>query len=237
VQPGRPVTASNSAGGARDARLTGPQSEWGLRCAMVATISYTDGPLPLAKRRLGDAVAALADPQPVVIASVYRWQTPIYLELRHALNGSKTYRTGVQRSLLPCRVDVLALVIDIDRTSTGWLPDGKGGTLGRLHQLAGKAWRPQDCDLLAGYTDRLECWVLTAAELLRPTARVFLVDTPCPCCGARSAYVRNADGERARQPALKVSEDGAVCGACKARWNPGQFGLLARLLGCPPLPT
>ncbi len=203
---------------------------------MVA-ITSTDGPLALSRRRLGDAVAALADPQPVAVAGVYRWQTPIYLELRQALNGSKTDRTGVQRSLLPCRVDVLALVIDIDRTSAGWLPEGKDGTLGRLRRLAGKAWRPQDCDLLAGYTDRLECWVLTATELLRPTARVFLVGAACPCCGACSAYVRNAEGERARQPALKVSEDGAVCGACKARWDPARFGLLAKLLHCPPLPT
>ncbi len=165
---------------------------------MVAAISYADGPLTLARRRLGDAVAALADPQPVSLGGVYRFATPIYLELRQALNGSNTYRTGVHRSLLPCRVDVLALVIDIDRTSAGWLPDGKGGTLGRLRQLAGAA---------------------------------------CPCCGARSAYVRNADGERARQPVLRVSEDGAVCGACKARWSPGQFGLLARLLSCPALPA
>jgi hypothetical protein len=123
---------------------------------VVATISCTDGPLPLAKRRLGDAVHALADPQPVAINGGYRWTDSVYVGLRGALRGSKTYRTGVQRSLLPCRIDLLNLLIEIDRTSAGWLPDdGKGGTLGRLRQLAGKAWRPQDCDLLAGYSDRL----------------------------------------------------------------------------------
>jgi hypothetical protein len=95
VQPGSPVTASNSAGGARDARLTGPQSEWGLRCAMVATISYTDGPLPLAKRRLGDAVHALADPQPVAINGAYLWTDSVYIGLRGALRGSKTGSSGL----------------------------------------------------------------------------------------------------------------------------------------------
>jgi hypothetical protein len=181
-------------------------------------------------------VRALVEPVAVSVSGSYRWATPLYLELRQALNGSKTFRSGVQRSLLPCRVDILCLVIEVDRTAAGWVPDGKGDTVQRLRQLAAKPFRPQDCDLLAGYTDRLECWVLTATELLRPTARVFLADTPCPHCGARSAYVRNADGERAHQPALKVSEDGAVCGACKARWDPARFGLLARLLGCEALP-
>jgi hypothetical protein len=51
---------------------------------MVAAISYADGPLTLARRRLGDAVAALADPQPVSLGGVYRFATPVYLELRQS---------------------------------------------------------------------------------------------------------------------------------------------------------
>jgi hypothetical protein len=43
------------------------------------------------------------------------------------------------------------------------------------------------------------------------------------------------DGVRAR--ALRVSEDGARCAACAAFWSPDQFHWLARLLGCPSLPT
>jgi hypothetical protein len=87
----------------------------------VTRQALTDGPLPLARRRLGDAVHALADPQPVAINGAYKWGSPLYVELRASLRGSKTYRTGLQRSLLPCRIDLLNLLIDIDRTSAGWL--------------------------------------------------------------------------------------------------------------------
>ena len=189
-------------------------------------ITLRDGGRDLLRRRSADARASAAGrcgsrpgrPATVSLGGVYRFATPIYLGLRQALNGSKTYRTGVHRSLLPCRVDVLSLLIDIDRTSAGWLPDGKGGTLGRLRQLAGKAWRPQDCDLLGGYTDRLDCWVLTATELLRPTPRVFLAGAACPCCGARSAYVRNAE-RRAGSPARSEG----VRGRCCVRGVPGAW--------------
>jgi hypothetical protein len=124
VQPGSPVTASNSAGGARDARLTGPQSEWGLRCAMVATISYTDGPLPLAKRRLGDAVHALADPRPVAINGAYLWTDSVYIGLRGALRGSKTGSSGLVRSA-PCRIENLD-ALRRDRHHSGRLGTRKG---------------------------------------------------------------------------------------------------------------
>jgi hypothetical protein len=121
---------------------------------MVA-ITSTDGALPLARKRLGDAVHAIADPQPVAINGGYRWTDAPYTALRGALRGSRTgARTGTRRSLLPCRVDVLALLIEIDQTVGGWAPDATG-TIERLHQLAARGWRPQDCDLLAGYTDRL----------------------------------------------------------------------------------
>lgn len=77
----------------------------------------------------------------------------------------------------------------------GWEPDGNG-TLERLRALAGRGWRPQDCDLIDDYCDRLERWVLTGADLLdrRP---VVSLHVPCPRCGARFAY-RDDAGESVR---------------------------------------
>lgn len=104
-----------------------------------------------------------------------------------------------------------------------------------MHQLAGRGWRPQDCDLIECYTDRIERWALVAPELLAETPRVFL-EVACPRCGARFAY-RESAGERVRARALRVSEDGCICGVCHAWWPPDQFEFLATLLGCDPLPA
>jgi hypothetical protein len=201
---------------------------------MVVTITNMDGALPLAKRRLADGVHAIADPVPVAMNGVYHWQDPIYTELRAALRGGKTGgRTGTRRSLLPCRVDVLALVCEVDTTVGGWAPDAKG-TIERLHQLAARTWRPMDCDLLTGYADQLERWCLTASGLITQHPRVFL-EVPCPRCQARFAY-RRRDGESVRTRALRLDEDGCGCGSCGAFWGPDRFAWLAKLLGCPALP-
>jgi hypothetical protein len=127
-------------------------------------------------------------------------------------------RTGGQGSTFPCRVDILVVLVDVDRTVGSWVPDGKG-TVDRLHQLAARGWRPQDCGRIDAYSGRIERWVVLAAELLAAAPRVFL-EAPCPRCGAKFSYHRNADGERVRTRALRVSEDGCVCGSCGAFWSP-----------------
>ena len=96
--------------------------------------------------------------------------------------------------------------------------------------------RPQDCELLDGYTDRLQRWSLTGTELLGAAPRVFL-RVPCPQCGARFAYRRDGAEERVRTWALRVSETGCERGAWGAFWGPGMFEWLARLMGCPALPA
>jgi hypothetical protein len=202
---------------------------------LVATISCTDGPLPLARRRLGDAVHALADPQPASVNGACHWTRPLYAELRASLRGGKTGRNGGQRSVFPCRLDVMCLLLDIDQVVAGWVPNDKGDTIARLHSLAARAWRPMDVDLMAGYTSRLEEWVVSASEVVSQTPRLFL-ETACPRCQASFCYRRNA-GERVRQRALKVTETGCVCGSCQAHWPPSEFHWLARLLHCPPLPA
>jgi hypothetical protein len=207
----------------------------GLVCRSVPPIA-DDGPLAVTRRRLADAVSALADPIPVCVGGgTYRWAPALYAQLRGALRGTTApvRRARVPRSRLPCRVDVLALLLEVDGTVTGWTPGGKGGTTDRLHQLAGRGWRPQDCQRIAFYTGELQRWVLTAEGLLTPVPKVDL-HAPCPRCGARFAYRQEGD-QQVRTWALRVSETGCRCQACQAYWPPEQFHWLARLLGCDPI--
>ncbi len=193
-----------------------------------------DGPLVLARRQLENAVAALADPQPAWDGGVCRWAPAVCLR-RELLGGRVVRRIVRQTSRPPCRTDVFNCLVDIDTTVAAWEPDAKG-TLDRLHQLAARGWRPQDCSLIDGYCAQLQRWAIGAAELLGPEPRVYLRE-PCPRCGARYAYRDGGTGERVRAPALKVSETGCGCGACGASWEPTEFHWLARLLGCPALPA
>lgn len=89
------------------------------KCAIL--VLGDDGALPLAKRRLGDAVAALADPVPLWADGVCRWTPSIYTSLRGSLRGSKTGRGGILRSA-PCRIEILTLCVEIDTTVAGWEP-------------------------------------------------------------------------------------------------------------------
>jgi hypothetical protein len=203
----------------------------------VLTIA-DDGPLVVTRRRLADAVSALADPIPVCVGGgVYRWVEPLYVQLRQALQGTpvSVRRAGTHRSRAPCRTDVLTLLIEIDTTVAAWEPHGKS-TVERLHELAGRGWRPQDCELLDGYTAYLEHWCLAGTELLGTAPRVFL-HVPCPQCGTQFAYRAHDGGERVRVRALRVSETGCQCAACGAFWGPELFEWLARLMGCAALPA
>ena len=99
-----------------------------------------DGPLPLARRRLSDALHALADPIPEWAGGTCRWSDALYVRLRAELPGGTRARRGwVNSSRLPCRGDVLDLLFQIDTTVGGWEPHGKG-TVERLHELAGRGW-------------------------------------------------------------------------------------------------
>ena len=135
------------------------------------TIS-ADGPLPLAARRLGDAVHALADPLPAWDDGVCRWSDPLYVRLRAALTGrTVSPRRRAHGARLPCRTDVLALLCQIDAAVGGWEPHGKT-TVDRLRQLAARSFRPQDCGQIDGYCAQLQQWAVAAAELLGPSPGV-----------------------------------------------------------------
>jgi len=196
-----------------------------------------DNPLAMSRRRLRDAVNALAEPIPVWDGGVCRWSDAVYMRLRSSLRGAPTRSVRlVPDSRLPCRADVLTLLIDIDQTAAIWEPNGKG-TVERLRQVAGQDRRPQDCELLDGYSATVEAWTVKAAELLGDIAPEVSLRLPCPSCGSRFNYRPNGSGETVRSWALRVSESGARCQCCHATWLPEQFEFLAKLLGCPALPA
>jgi hypothetical protein len=197
----------------------------------VTAILHPDGSLASAGQQLGDAVRAMADPIPEWMNGAAYWADPLYVRLRVALSGNRSVdrRALQRRSRLPCRVDVLALLCEIDDTVAAWTPDAKGGTVERLHQLAGRGWRPQDCALMTFYVGEIGRWVVAAEGLLAPPVRVDL-HMPCPSCGARFAYLDDDAGDEMRVWALRVSETGCRCRACQAFWPPERFEFLARLL-------
>ncbi len=187
----------------------------------MTTLRKTDGPLALARRQLENAVAALADPVPVWADGVCRWAAPVYLQLRSALTGKAARRGQAHRSRSPCSIAVLELLCAIDATVGSWEPHGKGA-IDRLHQLAARSWRPQDCELIDGYCAQLQRWAVDAAGLLGPEPRVYLRQ-PCPRCGARHAYRNGSAGEHVRAPALRVSETGCRGGACVFAGIQGEY--------------
>ena len=194
-----------------------------------------DGPLALARRRLADGVHALADRTPIWDHGTARWSDSLYSRLRGAMVARTGRRHVLAGGRLPCRVDVLTVLIDIDRAVAGWEPEGKGDTVERLHQMVGRGWRPQDCGLLDDYSAALEGWVLGAAELLGDRLTAVTLRLPCPSCGEQWVYRQNA-GESVRAWALRVTEDGCECQVCRAYWPAAEFHFLARLLGCEALP-
>jgi len=125
---------------------------------------------------------------------------------------------------------------DIDQTAAVWEPNGKG-TVERLRQVAGQDRRPQDCELLDGYSVTVEAWTVKAAELLGDIPPTVSLRLPCPACGRRFYHRRNQAGENVRSWCLQISEDGCRCQVCRAAWLPEQFEFLAKLLGCPALPA
>lgn len=197
----------------------------------------SDNPLAAARRRLSEAVFAFAEPQPIWLGGICRWSDPLYVRLRDALKGSKQVgRRQVPDSRLPCRTDILTLIIDVDMTVAEWQPDGEGA-LDRLVRLRDRSWRPDDIELIDSHHAQLQRWTVTAVELLGDKAPTVALRLPCPSCGKSHVYRRNQSGDSVRVWALQVSEDGARCQSCHAVWQPEQLEFLARLLGLPSLPA
>jgi hypothetical protein len=130
------------------------------------TVEHTDGPLPIAKRRLADGVHALADEQPVWDGRVCRWQPALYDRLRAHLVGVQGVRRvrAASSSRLPCSLPVLDLLVAIDTTSRRWTPEEKRSTIERLRSLTHRGWRPMDVDAIEAIVDQLAMWTVAATS-------------------------------------------------------------------------
>ena len=198
--------------------------------------SHDDGPLALSRRKFGRAVAALAEPLPIWDGGAARLVPPVYSRLRGALRGATAqFGRRMPASRPPCHTRVLSLLIEIDQAAAEWEPE-QPDTLARLRAAAERDRRPQDCELIDGMTARVEGWTLEAVEVLGETPPEVALRLPCPRCDKRFVY-RLSAGENVRSAALRVSEAGARCLACRATWEPAKLEFLAKLLGLPALPA
>ena len=207
----------------------------------------TFAPAPLVKlsaRRFADAVAALVEEQPGWMDGRCVLESSLYDRLRQAMTGSRAGGRAVPGSRPPLRVDVLTWMAEVDRVTAGWgvsnrkytsdLPASWGArrmsTPARLRELACRQWAPEDADRLDAQADMLEKWTVTATELLgdAPPSIPLRLPCPVPACGQMWVYKHSSSGERVRRFALLVSEAGAICGACGAKWE--DLDWLARVL-------
>ena len=144
-----------------------------------------DGPLELARRRLDDAVHALAEPVPVWHSGVCRWVDPVVRPVARALTGrSGAAQRGVvfgSRAAVPQQCVGAARGRSTPPSGRG-RPARQKRALDRLHQLPARGWRPQDCALIDDY-----CAQLDGGRSPRPSCSVTRRRRWRYACRARAA--------------------------------------------------
>lgn len=184
----------------------------------------------MSQRRFNDSVHHFIDRVPVWDNGTARWLPALYPRMRGALSGvtGRSGRRLAPASRIPARTDVLDWLFRVDSEVSSWAP-GRG-TVGALRSLSEKSFRPQDCDRLDDWSDRLGDWAKSAQELLGDKSPSIALRAHCPACNQR--YVlRRLSGEMVRTSALRVDEDGCRCGSCDAFWPYEKLPWLAQLIG------
>lgn len=201
---------------------------------MTAAVSE-DGNLPAARTALEDALHALCGPQSRVVDDRLVYIPSRYLQLLDATMGEQvnTGGGGGSKSRPPFWLDAYDLRAEIDVAVECWQPafTGTPPTVGRLHWIAQRKWRPQDVRQIDQITRAVAEWAHSIDTLLDPPRR-WTLPSPCPECKTATVYKRDAAGELIRQPALQISPTGCICARCKTHWPPEHFLLLASVLGC-----
>lgn len=202
-----------------------------------------DGDLIGARRRLGDAVSRLIDPQPQLHQEQTVWLDSLYQQLWDALPGEQREGSRGAQSEAPLWIDAVDLKAEIDTAVSVWLSkpviDLRDGdppplTVLRLQQLEDKGWRPQDVKAIEQIVGILEQWARNIKTLLNPLPK-WTLPNPCPACGKAVVYRRDGGGDLVKTPALSVSAtEGCRCLACRTYWAPDRFVFLARVLGSLP---
>jgi len=152
----------------------------------------------------------------------------LYQRMRQALTAASTPSgAAIQASKAPARIDVLAWFCDVDTTVARWHTGGD--TINRLAQMYEAAWAPEQLDHVKAMLRRCEAWVASAQEMLGDNAVEVPLRRPCPRCNELWCY---GGADHTRSFALRVSEHGAQCKACRARWVTDQeIGVFIQMLG------
>lgn len=213
-----------------------------------------DGDLRATRRTLADSIHKLVGRRTLhidrdVLGDHYNprdpqvvWGDSLYHQLVDAVTAAQgTQHGGHARSLPTVHLSAVQLLTKIDKTVRTWQPDPgifdgdlatepTPETVRRLHLIADTTWRPQDCQLLAGWAKKINGWIDKIGEILDPTPMVTL-SNPCPACGTAIVYRKDDAGETVRQPALQIGKTGCECQHCHHTWSPDQYVFLARVLG------
>jgi hypothetical protein len=202
---------------------------------MTAEQVSEDGALRPALAALEDAVHALCGTQHEYLESKLISTPSLYLQLMDAVTGEQvnTGGGGGSKSRPPLWLNALKVLQEIDLALEVWQPafTGVPATVGRMHWLLQRKWRPQDVERIKQLTANLREWVADIDQLLNPP-RVSTIAAPCPACGVETVSRRDDMGENVRVPALQiVTEKGCTCQACRYTWTPEYYLHLCRVLG------
>ena len=204
---------------------------------MSAVEPVEDGALQPALQLLEDAIHRLCGPQSRMIDDALVYIPSRYLSLMDSVAGEQVNAGtgGGSKSRPPMWLDAHDLLHEIDVACEIWQPayTGTPPTVGRLHWIAQRRWRPQDTRQIEQIARAVAEWAQSIDELLDPPRR-WTLPSPCPACNTAVVYKKDSAGEPVRSPALQVDTTGCRCAKCRAVWPPEKFAWLANVLGYEP---
>lgn len=168
---------------------------------------------------------------------------PLLDQLAEAVtSGSSHGRHGSNKYRAPGNLDVLGLLMDIDKfTQDGIrrsgvrhrMPDRR---IDRVRLWSGfqYVWRARDKAYFEQAETKAVHWVLRGEQILSPDRQQLETKAqPCPHCKSRTAMIWSEDaGERTQRPSLYLDKVAmiVVCRCCGTVWPAPLWGLLSKVL-------
>lgn len=226
---------------------------------MPATVeTASDGNLPDSRRRLENAVESLIGPRGQMVNGAWAEVPSLYDQLFDAIPGQQGDGGHAARSMPPLWISASKTLADIDKAVRRWQPavpsnfigplragwcrlsTRQAPTITRLECLVTRLYRPQDCNLIDGWSAQIEGWASMIDTLLirEPIRALWAAEgggfAACPACDATMARKRDDAGEIVQTPAMQLAKDGSTyCQACHTSWGPEQAQWVCRMLGYP----